>query len=61
MKKTLVAVAVLAVAGSAMAPRALGLGDFFVIAAGVVLSTLLYAAFHQVLRHRARINTLRRA
>lgn len=48
-------------AGGTMAPRTLGLGDFFVIAASVVLSTLLYAAFHQVLRHRARIATLRRA
>ena len=42
-----------AVAAAPMAPRALGVGDFAVIAAAVVLGTLLYAALHQVLRHRA--------
>lgn len=42
-----------AVAAAPMAPRALGAGDFAVIAAAVVLGTLLYAALHQVLRHRA--------
>jgi len=47
--------AVAGLAGSAMQPRAMGQGDFFVVAAGVGLATLLYAAFHQVLRHRARI------
>lgn len=41
------------VAGAPMAPRALGLGDFAVIAASLLLGTLLYAALHQVLRHRA--------
>jgi len=40
-------------AGVAMAPRALGLSDFLVIAAAVLLGTLLFAALHQVLRHRA--------
>lgn len=42
-----------AVAAAPMSARALGLGDFAVIAAAVVLGTLLYAALHQVLRHRA--------
>lgn len=49
------------VAARPLAARALVLGDFFVIAGGLVLATLLYAAFHQVLRHRARIETLGRA
>lgn len=33
--------------------RPLGLGDFAVLAAAVLLAALLYAAFHQVLRHQA--------
>lgn len=41
------------VAAAPMDERALGLGDFAVIAAGLLLATLLYAALHQVLRHRA--------
>ncbi|EHR73368.1 Methylamine utilization protein MauE [Burkholderiales bacterium JOSHI_001] len=41
------------VAGAAMAPRAMGLGDFFVVVAALLMATLLYAALHQVLRHRA--------
>ena len=42
-------------AAAPTAARALGWGDFLVIAAAVVLGTLLYAALHQVLRHRAGI------
>lgn len=42
-----------AVAAVPMAPRALGRADFLVIAAALVLGTLLYAALHQLLRHRA--------
>lgn len=42
-------------AGAPMAPRALSLADFFVIAAALVLATLLHAAGHQMLRHRARL------
>lgn len=33
--------------------RSMGLGDFAVAAAALLLATLLYAAFHQVLRHQA--------
>lgn len=47
-------------AGSAMQPRAMGTGDFCVVAAGLGLATLLYAAFHQVLRHRARMAAIYR-
>jgi hypothetical protein len=43
-------------AGAPMAPRALSLADFFVIAAALVLATLLHAALHQMLRHRARLS-----
>ena len=42
-----------ALAAAPMTDRALALGDFAVIAATLVLGTLLYAALHQVLRHRA--------
>jgi hypothetical protein len=41
------------VAGAAMTPRAMGVADFFVVAGALLLATLLYAALHQVLRHRA--------
>jgi hypothetical protein len=40
-------------AASAMTERTMGLADFAVVAASVVLAALLYAAFNQVLRHRA--------
>jgi hypothetical protein len=40
-------------AGATMAPRPMGVGDFLVVAAALLLATLLYAALHQVLRHRA--------
>ncbi len=46
------------VAGSPIADRAAGAADFFVIAAALLLATLLYAAWHQVLRshaHRTRL------
>jgi Methylamine utilisation protein MauE len=45
--------AVAAVAAAPMAARAMSAGDFFVVAAALLLATLLYAALHQVLRHRA--------
>jgi uncharacterized membrane protein YphA (DoxX/SURF4 family) len=41
------------VAAAPMVPRLLGAGDLAVMAGGVVLGTLLYAALHQVLRHQA--------
>ena len=43
-------------AGAPMAPRPLSLADFLVIAAALVLATLLHAALHQMLRHRARLS-----
>ena len=33
--------------------RAMGIADFLVVAAAVVLGSLLYAALNQLLRHRA--------
>jgi Methylamine utilisation protein MauE len=48
----LAAVALLAAAPTV--PRALGLADFAVVAAALLVGTLLYAAFHQMLRHAAR-------
>ncbi len=48
--------ALAALAGLAAAPmkaRAMSIGDFAVVAAAVLLGTLLFAALHQVLRHRA--------
>jgi uncharacterized membrane protein YphA (DoxX/SURF4 family) len=48
------ALALLAGAAAApMSPRAAGLGDFLVVAAALLLATLIHAALHQVLRHRA--------
>lgn len=48
------ALAVLAaLAGMPAAARAMAWADFMVVAASVLLSTLLYAALHQVLRHRS--------
>lgn len=41
-------------AGATMGPRAMGVGDFLVVAAAVLLGTLLYAALHQILRHTHR-------
>jgi hypothetical protein len=43
-------------AGAPMHARALSLGDFAVIAAALLLATLLHAALHQTLRHRARLS-----
>lgn len=40
-------------AGVPMAERPLTGGDYLVLAAAVVLAGLIYAAFHQVLRHHA--------
>ncbi len=48
-------VALASLAAAPMAARALGWGDFLVIAAAVVLGSLMYAALHQLLRHRAGI------
>jgi Methylamine utilisation protein MauE len=44
---------VAALAAAPMAARAMGLGDFLVVAAALLLACLLYAALHQLLRHRA--------
>jgi Methylamine utilisation protein MauE len=41
------------VAAAPATPRALALADFGVVAAALLLGALLYAAFHQVLRHAA--------
>jgi hypothetical protein len=43
-------------AGAPMAPRPLALADFLVVAAALVLGTLLHAALHQMLRHQARLS-----
>jgi len=51
--RNLALAALAAAAAAPMAPRALGLGDFGVIAAALLLATLLHAALHQILRHRA--------
>lgn len=50
------ALAAALLAGAPMAPRSLSLADFLVIAAALVLATLLHAALHQMLRHRARLS-----
>ncbi|MFN0186018.1 MAG: MauE/DoxX family redox-associated membrane protein, partial [Aquabacterium sp.] len=42
-------------AAAPLGPRALGVADVAVIAAGLVLGALLMAAVHQVLRHQARL------
>lgn len=47
-------VALAALAAAPAASRAMGLADFMVVVASVLLATLLYAALHQVLRHVAR-------
>lgn len=41
-------------AGAPLGARAMGVGDFGVVAAAVLLGTLLYAALHQILRHAHR-------
>lgn len=46
--------ALAALAAAPAASRAMGLADFMVVVASVLLATLLYAALHQVLRHVAR-------
>jgi hypothetical protein len=51
--RNVVLVGVALTAGATMAPRPMGVGDFLVVAASLLLATLLYAALHQVLRHRA--------
>lgn len=43
-------------AGAPMSRRPLAPGDFLVIAAALLLATLLHAALHQMLRHRARLS-----
>lgn len=47
-----------AVAAAPVGPRPLDLGDFAVVAGAVLLGALLYAALHQVLRHRAHLDHL---
>lgn len=54
--RNLLLAAVALAAGLPMLPRALGVGDFAVIAAALLLATLLHAALHQMLRHRARLS-----
>ncbi len=55
IRNTLLAMLALA-AAAPMATRSLAIADFFVIAAALVLGTLLHAALHQMLRHRARLS-----
>jgi hypothetical protein len=50
--RNLVLVCLALTAGLPMSERSLDGGDYLVVAAAVVLATLMYAAFHQVLRHR---------
>jgi hypothetical protein len=50
--RNLVLVCMALAAGLPMVERSLDGGDYLVVAAAVVLATLNYAAFHQVLRHR---------
>ena len=52
VRNALLALVALA-AATAMTERAMGLADFAVVAASVVRAALLYAAFNQVLHHRA--------
>lgn len=53
--------AVLALIGGApMTSRAMGAADFAVVCASLLLGTLLYAALHQLLRHRRAPNAFRR-
>lgn len=52
--RNLVLAALALTATAPLAPRALGLADFAVLAAALPLAALLYAAFNQVLRHRQR-------
>lgn len=47
-----------AAAGAPLVERPMSLGDFMVVVASVLLGTLLYAALHQVLRHRARASAV---
>jgi hypothetical protein len=50
--RNLVLAGIAVAAAASMAPRAMGLADFLVVAAALLLGTLLYAALHQLLRHR---------
>ena len=54
--RNLVLAAIASVAAVPAAERGLGLADALVIAAAVVLCTLLYSAFNQVLRQRAALD-----
>lgn len=49
--RNLVLAAIAALPLAPAAPRPMGLGDFAVIAAAVLLGTVLYAGFNQILRH----------
>lgn len=51
--RNLVLLGLALLAARPMSPRAIGLGDFAVVAASVLLAVPLYAAFNQVLRHTA--------
>lgn len=61
LRNALLAMLLAPVAAAPLRARGLSLADCFVIAAGLVLATLLWAALHQVLRHRERIVVLRRS
>jgi Methylamine utilisation protein MauE len=50
--RNLVLAGIALAAGATMTPRDMGLADFLVVAAALMLGTLLYAALHQLLRHR---------
>lgn len=51
--------ALAALAAAPAGERVMGLADFGVVAASVLLGCLLYAALHQVLRHRGRATRVR--
>lgn len=51
--RNLLLAALCAVAAATMSARTMMLPDFFVVAGTLLVATLLYAALHQVLRHRA--------
>jgi len=54
--RNLALAALAAAAGLPMTGRALAAGDLAVIAAALLLATLLHAALHQTLRHHARLS-----
>ena len=59
LRNVLLMALALGAAAAPMAARTLALADFMVIAAAVLLASLLHAALHQVLRHQAGLRTRR--